>query len=111
MQEGCCKKEFLQKDHCERRAFAKKGKLSKDTSDGKKNPKKVKSPAAFAKKAKASEKTKLNAKNLEKLGEMRLKDKINLASEEDTVEEAAVVLKDLLSPEEKIDCGQNTRHT
>lgn len=63
--------------------------------------KKVKSPAAFEKKAKASEKSKLNAKNLEKLGEMRLKDKIALASEEETVEEAALVLKDLLSPEEK----------
>ena len=82
-------------------AFAKKGKLSKEKSEGKKSPKKVKSPAAFEKNAKASEKSKLNAKNLEKLGEMRLKDKIALASEEETVEEAALVLKDLLSPEEK----------
>ena len=82
-------------------AFAKKGKLSKEKSECKKSPKKVKSPAAFEKKAKASEKPKLNAKNLEKLGEMRLKDKIALASEEETVEEAALVLKDLLSPEEK----------
>ena len=115
LQEGCCKKEVLQKDHCQTRAFekkasnpgikigafAKKGKLSKEKSEGKKSPKKVKSPAAFEKNAKASEKSKLNAKNLEKLGEMRLKDKIALASEEETVEEAALVLKDLLSPEEK----------
>ena len=56
---------------------------------------------AFAKKARASQKAKLNAKNLDKLGEMRLKDKIALASNEESVEEAAMVLKDLLTPEEK----------
>ena len=68
-------------------------------------------PTAFAKKARASQVAKLNANNLDKLGEMRLKDKIALASNEESVEEAAMVLKDLLTPEEKTDCGPNTRHT
>ena len=87
------------KESMNKKAFGKKGN-GKETSETKTNAKKVKS-TAFAKKARASQKAQLNAKNLDKLGEMRLKDKIALASNEESVEEAAVVLKELLSPEEK----------
>ena len=40
---------------------------------------------------------------------MTLQEKLKKAGEEETTEDAKAVLQELMTKEEKIDCGENTR--